>query len=94
MLGSSITWIAPSGAPAALAASASTRAASLQQALACGWGERMMALRVISASSVLKKTVATGLVTGISAKITPAGRGSSTIFFAVSIRGLMKSSLP
>ena len=53
-----------------------------------------MALRVISASSVLKKTVATGLVTGISAKMTPAGRGSSTIFLAGSIRGLMKSSLP
>ena len=35
----------------------------------------MMELRVIKAKMILKETVATGLVDGVSAKITPAGRG-------------------
>ena len=37
-----------------------------------------MALRVISAQSTLKYTVAIGLVEGTSAKMTPAGRGILT----------------
>ena len=39
-----------------------------------------IALRVISASRTLKKTVATGLVDGVRARITPAGLGTSTSF--------------
>ena len=46
------------------------------------------ALRVISASRALKNTVATGLVDGVSASTTPAGRGISTIFAAGSKRGV------
>ena len=45
-------------------------------------------LRVISASSALKYTVATGLVDGVRARTTPAGRGISTILVAGSKRGV------
>ena len=52
--GSSTTWTTPSGAPAATAASPSTRAASAQHSLANGCGLTTTALRVSSASSTLK----------------------------------------
>ncbi len=90
-VGLSTTWMMASGAPASSAARASMLAASMQHSRAAGCGEITTALRVISAHSALKLTVAMGLVEGISAKMTPAGRGSSMIFFAASMRGLTKS---
>ena len=51
----------------------------------------MIALRVIKAKIILKDTVATGLVDGVSAKITPAGRGIATILLTSSISGVTKS---
>ena len=53
-LGSSTTWMQPSGAPAATAASAIVRTASTHTRLAPGCGETTIALRVISASRTLK----------------------------------------
>src|SRR6266702_4895702 len=82
----------PSGAPAAVAASASSSAASVQQPLAIGCGLTTIAFLVSSARMTLKKTLHTGLVDGVSARITPAGLGSETIFAAASIRGLTRSS--
>ena len=41
--------------------------------LARGWGEMMMALRVLSASRHLKMAVEVGLVVGMTAAITPSG---------------------
>ena len=49
-----------------------------------------MALRVMSASRTLKKTLQTGLVDGVSARTMPAGRGSSTIFCSAA-RGWSRS---
>ena len=86
--GSSTTWMTPSGAPAATAAAASARAASAEHSRASGCGLITTALRVIRASSTLTNTVATGLVDGVSASTTPAGRGISTILAARSIRGV------
>jgi hypothetical protein len=42
----------------------------------------------MSASRHLKNTVATGLVDGVSASTTPAGRGTSTTLAAASTRGV------
>jgi len=86
--GRSTTWMIPSGAPAATAARSSVRAASAQHSAACGCGLMITALRVISASSALKNTEATGLVDGVRASTTPAGRGISRIFAAGSKRGV------
>ena len=86
--GSSTTWMTPSGAPAATAAAASVRAASAQHSLASGCGLSTTTLRVISASRHLKNTEATGLVEGVSARTTPAGRGISRILAAGSSRGV------
>ena len=86
--GSSTTWMTPSGAPAATAASASVRAASAEHSRASGCGLTTTALRVMRASSDLTNTVATGLVDGVSASTTPAGRGISTIRAAGSTRGV------
>ncbi|CAA9326779.1 MAG: hypothetical protein AVDCRST_MAG29-795 [uncultured Nocardioidaceae bacterium] len=86
--GSSTTCTTPSGAPAATAASPSTRAASAQHSLANGCGLTTTALRVSSASSTLKYSVETGLVDGVSASTTPAGRGTSTSFRSESTRGV------
>ena len=86
--GSSTTWITPSGAPAATAAAASVRAASAEHSRASGCGLTTTALRVMRASSDLMNTVATGLVDGVSASTTPAGRGISTIRAAGSARGV------
>ena len=86
--GRSTTWMIPSGAPAATAARASVRAASAQHSAAAGCGLITTAHRVISASRALKYTEATGLVEGVRASTTPAGRGISTIFAAGSKRGV------
>ena len=86
--GSSTTWMTPSGAPAATAAAARVRAASAQHSRASGCGLSTTTLRVIKASRHLKNTVATGLVDGVRASTTPAGRGTSTIFASLSIRGV------
>ena len=86
--GLSTTWITPSGAPAATAAAASVRAASAEHSRASGCGLTTTALRVMRASSDLMNTVATGLVDGVSASTTPAGRGISTIRAAGSARGV------
>ena len=53
-----------------------------------GCGLTTTTLRVISASMHLKNTVATGLVDGVRANTTPAGRGISTIFASGSSRGV------
>ena len=53
MVGLSMTWTMPSGAPAASAARLTRRAASAQQAFAIGCGLMMIAFRVISAMSAL-----------------------------------------
>ena len=86
--GSSTTWMTPSGAPAFTAASANVRAASAQHWMAIGCGLTTTTLRVIRASRHLKNTVATGLVDGVSANTTPAGRGISTILASGSRRGV------
>ena len=86
--GSSTTWMTPSGAPALTAASPRARAASAQTSLAIGCGLTTTTLRVMSASRHLKYTVATGLVDGVSASTTPAGRGTSTTLAAASTRGV------
>ena len=86
--GSVTTWTHPSGAPAATAASPMMRAASAQTAAANGCGEMTMALRVNSANMIFAKVVATGLVDGVSARITPAGRGNRTILACSSTCGL------
>ena len=54
ILGRSMTWITASGAPAASAASASVRTASIEHSRAAGCGHSTMALRVINADSTLK----------------------------------------
>ncbi len=91
-VGSRTTWITPSGAPAPAAASASRSAASMQQPLAIGCGLTTTAFLVSRARRTLKYTLATGLVDGISASTTPAGRGSATILASSSILGLTRSS--
>jgi hypothetical protein len=53
-LGSAITWTIPAGAPACSAALAIASTASAEHFFASGWGETTMALRVISASRILK----------------------------------------
>jgi hypothetical protein len=70
------------------AASPRARAASAQTALAIGCGLTTTTLRVMSAIRHLKNTVATGLVDGVSASTTPAGRGTSTTLAAASTRGV------
>ncbi len=86
--GSSTTWMTPSGAPAATAAAASVLAVSAQHSRASGCGLMTTTLRVMRASRHLNMTVATGLVEGVSASTTPAGRGTSTILAAGSSRGV------
>ena len=89
---SSTTLIAPSGAPARVATPASSRAASPQHSRAIGCGLTTIAFRVSRARMTLKNTLQTGLVDGVRARMTPAGRGSDTILAAASTRGLTKSS--
>ena len=68
-----------SGAPAAIAASRTTRAASAELFCADGWKPKMMGLRVFSASSDLKIAVEVGFVTGVSAQMTPTGSAISVM---------------
>ena len=63
----------PSGAPAATAASSTTRAASMVQFFARGCGLMRMALRVFRHSSALKMAVEVGLVVGMTAATRPMG---------------------
>ena len=72
-LGTSIHPIMPSGAPAATAASKTSFAAAHVQPFARGCGLMMIALRVFSASNVLKIAVDVGFVVGITAAISPIG---------------------
>ena len=53
MVGSSMIWIAPSGAPALTAASARARTASTLHSRAAGCGLITMALRVINEIRIL-----------------------------------------
>src|SRR4051812_28003691 len=92
IVGSVTTCTTPVGAPAASAAAPSARDASAHTRLAIGCGLTTTALRVIRLSRILKYTVATGLVDGVSASTTPAGRGTSTILVPSSIRGVTKSA--
>ena len=71
--GASIQSITPAGAPALAAASRTIFAASIVHRAARGCGERMTALRVLSASRHLKIAVDVGFVVGITAAITPTG---------------------
>src|SRR5690348_8301974 len=63
--GWSIHWMQFSGAPAATAASRTTRAASALHRCAAGWKANTIGLRVFRASSALKIVVEVGLVTGV-----------------------------
>ena len=63
----------PSGAPAATAASSTTRAAAMVQPFARGWGLMMMPLRVFREIRVLKMAVEVGFVVGMTAAMTPIG---------------------
>ena len=76
--GTSIHRIMPSGAPAFTAASSTTRAASMVDFFARGWGLKIMPLRVFRQISALKIAVEVGFVVGITAATTPMG---SAIFF-------------
>ena len=83
-----MTWMTPSGAPAATAACARVRAASAEQARARGCGLITIALRVMRASSAVANTVATGSAAGVSASTTPAGRGIPAVRVPGSARGV------
>ena len=72
-LGTSTQSMMPSGAPAATAASSTTRAASMVDLLARGCGLMRMPLRVFSAIRVLKIAVEVGFVVGMTAAMTPMG---------------------
>src|SRR6476646_9802677 len=60
--GCSTHWMQCSGAPAATAASRTTRAAATDDACALGWNANTIGLRVLSAMSDLKIVVDVGLV--------------------------------
>ena len=77
--GSSIHWMQFSGAPAAIAASRTIFAAATEHFWAAGWKPKTMGLRVFSAMSDLKMAVEVGLVTGVSAQMTPTGSAISVI---------------
>src|SRR4051812_30523280 len=62
--GRSIHWMQFSGAPAAIAASRTMRAAAALHRCAAGWNANTIGLRVLSASRALKIVVEVGLVTG------------------------------
>ncbi len=77
--GASIHCTQCSGAPAAMAASRTTRAASELHRWADGWNAKITGLRVFSAISALKTVVEVGLVTGVTAATTPTGSAISTM---------------
>src|SRR5690349_14367671 len=71
--GWSIQPIRSFGAPAAIAACRTISAALLVASLARGWGEKMIALRVLRLMSDLKIAVEVGLVVGTIPQIMPIG---------------------
>ena len=62
-----------SGAPAATAASSTIFAAVIVHSFALGWGEKIIALRVLSAIKALKIAVDVGLVVGTIPARIPTG---------------------
>ena len=68
-----------SGAPAATAASRTTRAAATEDSWALGWNAKMIGLRVLMAMSALKIAVDVGLVTGVMPATTPTGSAISVM---------------
>ncbi len=77
--GCSTHWMQCSGAPAAIAASRTIRAAATDDSWAEGWKAKMIGLRVFSAISDLKIAVDVGLVTGVTPQTTPTGSAISTM---------------
>ena len=77
--GFSIHWIQFSGAPAAIAASRTIRAAWAEHCWADGWNEKIIGLRVFSAIRDLKMVVEVGLVVGTIPQTTPTGSAISVI---------------
>ena len=71
--GASIQPMIPSGAPAFTAASRTTLAAAIVDALAAGCGLMMIAFLVFKQISVLKIAVDVGFVVGITAATSPIG---------------------
>ena len=71
--GDPLSLAASLGAPAASAASRTTRAAARVLCTARGWGEKTMALRVLRAMSALKIAVEEGLVVGTTPQTMPMG---------------------
>ena len=72
-------WMQCSGAPAATAASRTTRAAATDDSCALGWNAKTIGLRVLSAMSDLKIVVEVGLVTGVTPQMTPTGSAISVM---------------
>ena len=77
--GCSIHWMQCSGAPAATAASRTTRAACAEHCCAAGWKPNTIGFRVFRASRLLKIVVEVGLVTGVTPAMTPTGSAISVI---------------
>ena len=61
------------GAPAAMAASSTNFAAVVVDVLALGWGEKMIALRVLRLIKALNIAVDVGLVVGTMPQMMPTG---------------------
>ena len=72
-------WTSPWGAPAASAASASTRADSHVHLRALGCGLITIALPALTETSALKNAVEVGFVVGRTAATTPTGTASSVM---------------
>ena len=84
--GCSIHWIQFSGAPAAIAASRTTRAASAEDFWALGWKAKTIGFLVFNAIIDLKIVVEVGFVVGVTPQTTPTGS-------AISINPFWTSSL-
>src|SRR5690606_738829 len=72
-------WTQCAGAPAATAASRTTRAAATEEAWAPGWNANTIGLRVLRAMSALKIVVDVGFVTGVTPQMTPTGSAISVM---------------
>src|SRR6478609_9160707 len=77
--GFSTHWMQSLGAPAATAASRTTRAAATDELCALGWNAKMFGLRVLRAMSDLKIVVGVGLVTGDKPQMTQTGSAISVM---------------
>ena len=71
--GCSIHWTQFSGAPAAIAASRTIRAACADDSCADGWKAKIIGLRVLREINDLKIAVEVGLVVGVIPQTTPTG---------------------